>query len=248
MAEGHDDNDSVRRPVKAVGPRAPTRIPWGSDRRTGQGATSKGASPAPAPAANDEAANLRRVRAEESSPEPVAHELGFRDTTVMGPEVPPSERPKSHKRKVVSQEEPKAPVAPVFNPDLASLLLGLAEGMFTAAWGDEARFTPSERRMIGEPLDRIMKRMDPGDAARFAAFSDPVFLGAGLLIWGMRIWTMQQRADRQNPGSTQTRHTGPVVQGMPADQIVTNHEPTGESGTNGSANVAPHIAAEWGSI
>lgn len=251
MAEGYDGNDSGRGSGPSVVPTPKGRAL--ADRRARERERAQGtATPTATPTVN-EASNVRRIRSEESPPE-VANELGFRDTTVMADDVPPSERPKSHKRKVVSQEpEPKAPPIP-FDPNLSNLLLGLAQGMFTAAWGPDAAFTAKERELIQPPLARLMQRLSPEDGARFSAMADPVFLAAGLLIWGMRIWTMQQKAVKPAP-ATASRPTGPVVQGMPstesmvghsADQIVTTHEPASER--NGTATVHPDIAANWGTI
>lgn len=117
--------------------------------------------------------------------------------------------------------------------------------MFSAAWGDEARFTSKERAMIQPPLGRILSRMTPEDGAKFTAFADPVFLGAGLLIWGVRVWTLQQRAVRPTPQTG--RPSGPVVQGIPENEMRTEHAPASPTG-NGSANVNPQIASEWGNI
>jgi len=121
----------------------------------------------------------------------------------------------------------------------------MIEGLTTAAWGEDARFTANERKLIQPPFGRILQRMSPDDAGKFTALADPVLLGTGLLIWGMRIWTMQQRAVRPTP--TPIRPSGPVIQGMPESEVRTAHEP-GPNGTRATANVPEHIVNEWGSI
>lgn len=245
MAERNDDNDPGRPAVPAAGgPKAP----WGSHRRSGAKPAGKGTTRAATGAATDEATNVRRIRAEEGE----ANQLGFRDDTVIDPETPIEERPRSHKRKPPPEPEPE-PLRNIIPPDgaVAGLLLSLAEGMFAAAWGPEGRFTPKERAIIEPPLGRIIARMSPGDAAKFASFADPIFLASGLLIYGMRIWTVQQSRvpNRQGEPGPPDRSV-PVVQGVPVSGPVPGqqHQPAEHKDVAANGTDKAAIAAEWGRL
>lgn len=248
MAEGNNGNDPGGPTVAAP---AADAAPWRKNRRAREESASQGAAPARPRAATNEATNVRRIRAEES-PEGLDNVLGYRDDTVVDPAVPVSERPRSHRRKAAEPEPTPTTAAPIIPPDgaIAGLLLGLAEGMFAAAWGPEGRFTPKERAIIEPPLGRIISRMSPGDAAKFASFADPIFLASGLLIYGMRVWTVQQQRVKSTPQPSGPRADVPVVQGVPVAGSVPGqeHQPDEHKSVNGIGTDKAAIASEWGRL
>jgi hypothetical protein len=68
----------------------------------------------------------------------------------------------------------------------ASFLIEMVETFACASFGEQARFSAAERFLIEPSLSRLIERY--GNLAdRYAGLIDPLMLGAGALIYGLRM-------------------------------------------------------------
>ena len=79
------------------------------------------------------------------------------------------------------------------------MLDGLAGGLL----GDGARMDEGERRLIEDPLARVMARMAPGTNAVLERWLDPILLFYAFSSWGRRVYVDLARLagdDDSGPG------------------------------------------------
>jgi len=82
------------------------------------------------------------------------------------------------------------------------LLLLAVEGMAVPQIGPHARFEPDERKLIEEPLERMLGKLTPRTVKMVGAFADPIMLGTGLMIWASRVFSVQRPAPAPRPVPT----------------------------------------------
>lgn len=56
------------------------------------------------------------------------------------------------------------------------------------AFGENAAMTQPENKMIGDPLNRMMERLDLDTSQMVGVWTDPIMLLLGLIAWGSRVW------------------------------------------------------------
>jgi hypothetical protein len=86
--------------------------------------------------------------------------------------------------------------------DTATWLLVIIEGAAMVGFGEDARLLPNERKMIVEPLARIMSRLDPALNDALQKWTDPILLVFGLSTWGMRLYAIaKDKEEGEGPPS-----------------------------------------------
>jgi hypothetical protein len=84
--------------------------------------------------------------------------------------------------------------------------------MASTMLGPGARMDDEERKMIEEPMERIMERLDPGTSAMLEKWTDPVLLAFGFVTWGVRVWaeiSLGDDDDGSGPGFDTVDRPGP---------------------------------------
>lgn len=156
-----------------------------------------GAAASPAPGATPAADEAAEPGAQE---ELAPIELGFADrTTPPEPEAAPEKprpirrigklrRPGNQKSHSAKTPDPVKKITGKGGADATKIVLILVETVAARELGEHARFTPDERKLIEPSMARILDRMTPDVAAKVSALADPLMLGTGLLIWGVRVY------------------------------------------------------------
>ena len=76
--------------------------------------------------------------------------------------------------------------------DNATYILVILEGAAMVGFGETARMSASEKKMIIEPMSRIMGRLDPGINDALQKWTDPILLVFGFATWGLRLYAIAQ--------------------------------------------------------
>lgn len=76
--------------------------------------------------------------------------------------------------------------------DTAAWLLIVLEGAATVGFGEEAALLPHERRMIAEPMQRMMARLPLDVLETLEKWTDPILLIFGFATWGARLYGIAQ--------------------------------------------------------
>lgn len=90
-------------------------------------------------------------------------------------------------------DQPNADPTPLVSttdfPALTSaiMVLSLLDGLVTMALGPKYAMTKDERKMMADPLDRMMKRLPVNISEQYGRFVDPALFVMGLVAWGSRI-------------------------------------------------------------
>lgn len=92
---------------------------------------------------------------------------------------------------------PQAPSPTDFTS--AAIILTLIDGMVQMSLGAKYAMTKDERKMMVEPLDRIMSRFPQAQLAQYSQFVDPLLLLMGVIAWGSRI--MRERNAEKQPAT-----------------------------------------------
>lgn len=71
----------------------------------------------------------------------------------------------------------------------------LLQGLAVEMLGPEATFTFAEKAMIEPALARLLSRLPLRQAAVVQQWLDPLMLGAGLLMWGSRMYRTKTAAN-----------------------------------------------------
>jgi len=74
----------------------------------------------------------------------------------------------------------------------ATYILVILEGAAMVGFGETARMSASEKKMIIEPMSRIMGRLDPGINDALQKWTDPILLVFGFATWGLRLYAIAQ--------------------------------------------------------
>lgn len=196
MADRNQRSGGTNGPSGETGPEAEAGETAGRD----GGSDNHGAADAPAISspAQDEAGTLVSLELGGDADElPSPHELAGPPPLTRsrrGGARPGAGRKPSQKSATVAPA-PKAPAAPKSSsrkdapdPEAARALLTLAEGGLQLAVGERAKMSATERMFIEPPLGRLMGRLNERSAARVSALTDPLMLGIGLLMYGMRLF------------------------------------------------------------
>ena len=147
-----------------------------------QAAAAEAESEAPAEAGAEEPELLSE--ASRSAPSDVPPILTEEAPTVEGP------RPTYYdKKKQAAQAK-----------ETAGWLVMLLEGAAIMSFGEEAKLLPNEKRMISDPMARIMTRMDPALNEALQKWTDPILLLFGIGTWGMRLYAMAQDREEGDEG------------------------------------------------
>lgn len=78
----------------------------------------------------------------------------------------------------------------------AAIVLTLLDGIVQMAVGPQYGMTKDERKMMQEPLDRIMARFPVAQLAAYGQYVDPLLLLMGLVSWGSRISRMKREEQK----------------------------------------------------
>jgi hypothetical protein len=112
--------------------------------------------------------------------------------------------------------------------ETATWLLMIIEGAAILGFGEDARLLPHEKRMITEPLARIMARLDPGVNDALNKYVDPILLVFGLATWGTRLYAI---AEERNQGDEPPNKRPPEVtppppsgNGRTVDEVLSEDE------------------------
>lgn len=94
------------------------------------------------------------------------------------------------------------------------VILTIVDGMIQTLLYPECAMTADERAMIEPPLYRILERLDPGLSSTMEKFTDPVMLGMGLVMWGLRIFQVvsDKNAEKPRPQPQKAQPTKPVME------------------------------------
>jgi hypothetical protein len=92
----------------------------------------------------------------------------------------------------------------------AIMILSLLDGIISMALGPKYTMTKDERKMLSEPLDRMLKRLPINIAENYGRFMDPALFVMGLVAWGSRI-----SRQRNEELSRQPDRTGPPPKPQP---------------------------------
>lgn len=71
------------------------------------------------------------------------------------------------------------------------VMLTMFDGLISMALGPECALLPAERELIDEPLQRMLKRVDPTITGAIEKYTDPLLVTMGLITWGARVWQIQ---------------------------------------------------------
>lgn len=137
-------------------------------------------------------------------------------TVEAEPESKPPRVSSYSKRKALEQAE-----------ETATWLLLIINGAAVMAFGEDARMTAAEQKMILEPLSRMMARVDPAVNDALQKWTDPILILFGIATWGLRLYAIQKdREDDNGPGPK----TPPKVVIPPSNgNGVRESAPTGEA-------------------
>lgn len=124
---------------------------------------------------------------------------------------------------------PQAPTQQDFTS--AAIILTLIDGMVQMALGPQYAMTKEERKMMADPLDRIMAKFPAARVAQYSQFVDPLLLLMGLIGWGSRIMRMRaaEKAETKkieksgSAGATNVADTPPQsrpAQFVPDDELM----------------------------
>lgn len=134
-----------------------------------------------------------------------------------------------------------------FTLDISSssiVLMALLDGLAGLLFGPDARMNDTERALINEPLERILKRLSPEVVKAVSQWGDYVMLAMGLIAWGSRITRLQKEtAEKTQKEKAPTRPPAPPPdEGPPAPENVNRLD-------LGDLTAAPvTIAAQLGEI
>jgi len=90
---------------------------------------------------------------------------------------------------------------------LSATILAILNGMAGATICEEARMTRGEQKMIADPLQRILERLDIEASEKVGTYSDPVLLFLGLLTWGSRLFRLKKEKSEEDHKENQTDET-----------------------------------------
>lgn len=109
------------------------------------------------------------------------------------------------------------PQLPIGDFTSASIICSLLDGVVTMSMGAAYAMTKEERKMIAEPLDRIMARFPTAQLARYGQFVDPLLLLMGLISWGSRISRLKREESKGSgkPTPPPTKSTPPTAGAVP---------------------------------
>lgn len=107
--------------------------------------------------------------------------------------TPAAAKPKPDAKKQIKLSE--AELAKAADSATTTIMTAL-DAVAAAALGDEARMTGLERKVIADPLGRMMRRMEPAVIEAVSTWTDPLCIGIGLLGYGTRLYQMA-RAKRE---------------------------------------------------
>jgi hypothetical protein len=137
--------------------------------------------------------------------------------------------------------------------EFAKSILDTLDGILIVTVDENAASGPIERTMIEEPLAEMLAASDT--MARVSNVGNPVMLGAGLLMWGMKIkmvWDAKHRNVANTPAPAKRGMLSGLFsrKGSPVAQPVTQPEPQNgyvppmdnEIGTSGNV-FTPHPMA-----
>lgn len=84
-------------------------------------------------------------------------------------------------------------------PDInsASIVLTLIDGVVQLGFGADAAMNREERRMLSEPLDRMIAKLPANRVMQLTQYVDPLMLLIGLVAWGSRIARLKEQAKPQ---------------------------------------------------
>lgn len=103
-----------------------------------------------------------------------------------------------------ADETPIPQTEPLSDLTSASILLTLLDGVVQMAWGEKCAMTKAERKMLQEPLERILARFPQAQIAAVTPFVDPLLLLMGLISWGSRVSRIVAGERSQLPVKNQT--------------------------------------------
>jgi hypothetical protein len=97
------------------------------------------------------------------------------------------------------QDLPTADATPIPQMDMgdftsSAVLLTLLDGIVITTLGPRYAMTKDERKLIGEPLERILARFPAAQMAQYAQYVDPLLLLMGLVSWGSRLSRLRREA------------------------------------------------------
>lgn len=76
------------------------------------------------------------------------------------------------------------------------------------AFGETAAMTQPENKMIEDPLNRMMERLDLDTSKIVGVWTDPIMLLLGLVAWGSRVWR-ESRKPGDGPSDDRPPDTEP---------------------------------------
>ncbi len=106
------------------------------------------------------------------------------------------------------------------------VMLTMFDGLVSMALGPECALLPVERELIDEPLQRMLKRVDPTITGAIEKYTDPLLVCMGLITWGARVWQIQlaklrearARQEAQKPAAPPAEEA-PEVETLPVYDV-----------------------------
>lgn len=181
----------------------------------------------------------KKPQAEDILDQPDAGYLSEEEIDVLLEDLPPADDTP------IPQEQPDEPFTS------GAILLTLLDGIVQMAIGPQYAMTKDERKLIGEPLDRILSRFPAAQIAQYGAFVDPVLLLMGLISWGSRITRMKDEEKKKLASGKATPHSEPPSPKPAPSTPIPEHAPNPLVDLNdlGSMTaVPPFISHNMGSV
>lgn len=85
------------------------------------------------------------------------------------------------------------------------IFLTLLDGLVTMAFGPKCAMTKDERKMMSEPLERMLKRLPNYVADKMSVYVDPILFVMGLVAWGSRIARIKREENETKQMEEQKR-------------------------------------------